>query len=257
MNSVVLAGGEMAKDDPLYAESQQGSRSLITLLGKPMVQWVIDALDASSTVAELYVIGLQPNVKLRAEKPLHYLPDQGTMLENIRYGMFQSGQDHPERKKVIIASSDIPAIRPHMVDWLANQVAEDPSQMIYYNVISREVMEARFRNANRSYVRFKDVAVCGGDLNAIDLRAFSSEQPLWQELTSARKHPLKQASLVGIDTLLLVALRMITLDGAVKKVCRKLALQGKALRCPYAEMGMDADKPHQLAILRQYLQEGL
>jgi hypothetical protein len=49
-------------------------------------------------------------------------------------------------------------------------------------------------------------------------------------------------------------LHAITLDGAVRKVCRRLQLRGRALHCPYPEMAMDADKPHQLAILRQDLE---
>jgi hypothetical protein len=57
-----------------------------------------------------------------------------------------------------------------------------------------------------------------------------------------------------LDTLLLVALRMITLEGAVKKICQKLDIRATALVCPFAEMGMDADKPHQLALLSETLE---
>jgi len=89
----------------------------------------------------------------------------------------------------------------------------------------------------------------------VDHNLFAIERPLWQKLTSARKHPLRQAGMIGVDTLLLIALRQITLQSAVNRVCQRLSLKGKALLCPYAEMGMDADKPHQLAILRQYLEE--
>jgi GTP:adenosylcobinamide-phosphate guanylyltransferase len=256
LNAIVLGGGKIALDDPLYQESPDGLRSLIEVHGKPMVQWVIDALDASQSVANLYVIGLPPDSGLKASKPMHYLPDYGDLFENMRKGVMLASQDHPEHIKVLIASADIPAIKPEMVDWLAEQIAADPTQMIYYNVITQESMEARFPNANRSYVRFKDCSICGGDLNAADKSLYSVERPIWQKLTEARKKPLKQAGMIGLDTLLLIALKRITLEGAVKKVCRRLSIQGKALHCPYAEMAMDADKPHQLSILRQHLREG-
>jgi len=29
-----------------------------------------------------------------------------------------------------------------------------------------------------------------------------------------------------------------------------LSIKGRAIVCPYAEVGMDVDKPHQLAIMR-------
>jgi molybdopterin-guanine dinucleotide biosynthesis protein A len=255
MNAVVLAGGKMALDDPLYAQGVDGSRSLIDILGKPMIQWVVDALEASDCVAEMYVIGLPPTYKLGVKKPVHYLPDQADMFENIRSGVNQATQDHPSRTKVLIASSDIPAIQPSMIDWLASEVEADPGLMMYYNVVDKNTMEARFPQSNRSYVRFKDIAVCGGDLNVIDKSLFAEERLIWQKLANTRKHPLKQASLIGIDSLIMVALHMVTLEGAVKRVCKRLAINAKALRCPHAEIAMDADKPHQLAILRQHLEE--
>ena len=178
------------------------------------------------------------------------------MVDNIRYGVTQTYIDHPQRSKALIASADIPAIKPHMVEWLANQVAEDPSRVLYYNVISQQVMEASFPNSSRTYIPFKDVSVCGGDLNVVDKNIFASERPVWQKLTDARKRPLKQAGLIGFTTCCWLP-RLITLEGAVKRVVKRLDLDARALLNPYAEIGMDADKPHQLAILRDYLQESL
>lgn len=257
LDAVILAGGTQRIDDPLYPESVRGSRSLIDIHGKPMVQWVIDALDEASSVAELYVIGLPADCGLHAVKPVHFLDDQGDMVDNIRHGVSQTHIDHPQRSKTLIASADIPAVKPHMVDWLASQVAEDPSRVLYYNVIAQQVMEASFPNSSRTYIPFKDVSVCGGDLNVVDKNIFASERPIWQKLTDARKRPLKQAGLIGFSTLLLVAMRLITLEGAVKRVTKRLDLDARAFLNPYAEIGMDADKPHQLAILRDYLQESL
>lgn len=245
----------MASDDPLHTQGVAGSRSLIDLLGKPMVQWVVDALDASERVAELFVIGLPTSYRLRVTKPVHYLADQKDMFENIHSGVLHATHDHPSRTKVLIASSDIPAIQPNMIDWLASEVAADPGLMMYYNVVDQATMEARFPQSNRSYVRFKDIAVCGGDMNVVDKSLFAEERLIWQKLANARKHPLKQASLLGIDSLIMVALHMVTLEGAVKRVCKRLGIKAKALRCPYAEIAMDADKPHQLSILRQHLEE--
>jgi molybdopterin-guanine dinucleotide biosynthesis protein A len=254
MNAVLLAGGQVSSTDPLYDESPDGRRCLIDVLGKPMIQWVIDALANSDSVDELFVVGLPPEYDLSAEKPLTYLPDAGDMFDNIRCGVRYSAEKHPGHSKCFIVSADIPALRPEMVDWTAGIVEKNPDSTLYYNVISRSVMDTRFPDANRSYVRFKDITVCGGDLNVVDIKFFQKESPVWKKLTQARKHPLKQASLLGFDTLLLAALHMITLEKAVHMVCKRLMLEGKVLVSPYAEIGMDADKPHQLKILRQTLE---
>lgn len=254
LHAVVLAGGILAPEDPLYASAPEGHRSLIPIHGKPMAQWVVDALSASEVIESITVMGVGADSGLRSFKPLDFAPDAGGMFENIRAGVLRAADLLPAQDKVIIASSDIPAIEPEMVDWLAAQVEKKPDAVIYYNVIEKSAMEARFPQAARSYVRFRDISVCGGDLNVIDKHLFTVERPIWKRLTEARKHPLRQASILGLDTLALVAMHAITLDNAVKKVCRRLSLPGQALVSPYPEMAMDADKPHQLEILRSDLE---
>jgi hypothetical protein len=115
-------------------------------------------------------------------------------------------------------------------------------------------MEKRFPKANRSYVQLRDMSVCGGDLNVVDTGLFSVENPIWKKITESRKHPLRQVSFLGLDNLILVALHLYSLETAVKRISKKLKINARALVCPYAEMAMDADKPHQLAILRQDLE---
>jgi CTP:molybdopterin cytidylyltransferase MocA len=254
VHAVVLAGGILDSENPLYDSAPHGHRSMIPIHGKPMAQWVMDALSASDAVEGITVMGLSASSGLKTPKPLDFAPDAGGMFENIRAGVLRASDLFPEQDKVIIASADVPAVKPEMVDWLIAQVEKNPKAHIYYNVIEKSSMEVRFPQAARSYVRFKDISVCGGDLNVIDKHLFTGERPIWKRLTEARKHPLQQASILGLDTLALVALHMISLDNAVKKICKKLSLEGQALISPYPEMAMDADKPHQLEILRRDLE---
>jgi len=253
-DAIVLAGGEVAIDDPLFPESPEGHRSLIDIHGKPMLQWVIDALSASDSVDEIFVIGLKSEYPLMTTKPLSFLPDEGDIFSNIRSGVCHSSNRHSNPSKCFISSADIPALRSDMVDWLAGCVEENPIPHLYYSVIPQTLMEQQFPNAGRSYVRFKDGAVCGGDLNVIDSDFFTNERTIWKALTQARKHPLRQAALLGFDSLILAAFHMITLEKAVRKICKRLSLEGTALVSPYAEIGMDADKPQQLEILRRSLE---
>ncbi|MFW5714529.1 MAG: nucleotidyltransferase family protein [Brevefilum sp.] len=255
MNALVLAGGILAKDDPLYSQSIGGLRCLLDIHGRPMVQWVLDALNGSDSVREIFIIGLPEFQELQSKKPLHYLDDDGGLFENISTGVMAASGHNSETTKVLLASGDLPAIQPQMIDWLTGQVAQNPHALVYYNVITKDTMNNRFPNANRTFVRLKDLTVCGGDMNIVDREFFAKENPLWNKLARARKNPLRQVSLLGFDSLILVALRMVTLQQAVQRVCKKLGIDGMALVSPYAEMGMDADKPYQLEILRKDLED--
>jgi hypothetical protein len=139
-----------------------------------------------------------------------------------------------------------------MVDWLIS-TAEETDHDIYYNVIKKEVMESRFPGSNRSYIHLKNMDVCGGDMNVVHSSLVTGNDELWQRIVAARKSALKQAALLGYDTLLMLLLRIVSLQGAQNRVSKRLGLRGRAIVCPYAEVGMDVDKPHQLEIMRKDL----
>jgi hypothetical protein len=80
---------------------------------------------------------------------------------------------------------------------------------------------------------------------------------LWEKITNSRKSPLKQAALIGFDTLFLLLFRQLTLDMAARKIMKRLDITGEAIVCPFAEVGMDVDKPHQLEIMRKDLKKRL
>jgi hypothetical protein len=161
-------------------------------------------------------------------------------------------------KHVLMVSSDIPAITSEIVDWIVNTSMKTDDD-IYYNIIQREVMEKRFPGSNRTYTRLKDMDVCGGDMNVAraKLVVTEDENGLWEKISNARKSPIKQAALIGFDTLFLLLFRQLTLEMAVEKITNKLDITGQAIVCPYAEVGMDIDKPHQLEIIRKDIKKRL
>ena len=113
-------------------------------------------------------------------------------------------------------------------------------------------MEARYPGSSRSYVKLKDVEVCGGDVHGLRL-SLAGERELWERLIRARKNIFKQAALIGFDTLFLLLTRSMTIQGAESLVSKRLGVVGKVTIVPYAEMGMDVDKPFQLEIMRKEL----
>ncbi len=251
MDAVVLAGGKAGPEDPLYPYIQDKSKALVEIAGKPMAQWVLDALSEASSIDHVLVVGLDQDCGLTCAKPLHFLSDQGHMLDNIKAGLHHNSERNPSAIRVLLASCDIPAITPEIVDWRVQGSLEYESD-IDYAVVDRKTMEARFPGANRSYIKLKDYELCGGDLNVIHVSLIEKEQ-LWTRLIAARKNALKQAALLGIDLLLLLLMGRLSLKDAERRVSERIGVKGRACLSPYAEVAMDVDKPHQLELLRQDL----
>jgi molybdopterin-guanine dinucleotide biosynthesis protein A len=252
MDAIIIAGGITQPGEPLYLFTQGKPKAMLDICGKPMVQWILDALDQAQSIDRVVIAGMGPDEKISGTKLQSCIPDQGSMIANIRAGVLKVLELNPGAEHVVVASSDIPAIMPEQIDWVV-QTALKTNVDVYYNVITREAMEKKYPASKRSYVHLKDMDVCGGDLNILRASIVNQNDALWEKIIDARKNALKQAALIGYDTLILLLLRQITLAGAIKKVTKRIGLTGQALVCPYAEVGMDVDKPHQLEIIREDL----
>lgn len=252
MNAIVTAGGVPQPDQPLYKAARGGYKAMIDIAGKPMVQWVLDALGKSNDIERVVLVGLPLETGLDCSRPLTVLPDQGDMVSNIRAGAKELLRQDPDATHAILASGDLPALRAEIVDWLICQ-AQDPDQDIYYTLVEQSVLEASFPEIKRTYINLKDAKVTGGDLHCIRLQAAAEEGPLWERMVNNGGKPARRAALLGYDTMFLLMLRQLSLADAERTVCKRLGIRGKAVLSPYPEIGIDIDKPHDLELIREYL----
>jgi hypothetical protein len=230
MNAFVMAGKIPTKDDPLFDYTR----------GKP------------NRVERIAIVGLSADDGLVSDKQATYIPDQGEMLLNALAGLSWASELEPGDPYALFCSADIPSIDGSIVDWRVQTALESPPFDLDYVAVERQVMEARFPGSNRSYIRFRDVEVCGGDMNVISSR-MAVREGIWHKIIATRKSPLRQAGLIGVGTLLLILMGRLTLAETAGRVEKRLGLHGHAHLSPYAEIAMDVDKPHQLEIMRQDL----
>jgi len=254
IDAVITAGGIPKPDEPLYPVTQGKSKALLPIGGRPMVQWVLDALDGSALVGRLVVVGLTPaEAALTSRKELIYLPNAGSMIGNAQAGLKQILALNPDAKKAIIASADIPCMTSAMVDWMVNTCLASDHE-IYYGLISEADMEKRFPGSRRSFFALKEGRFCGSDIIVLSTALAGNYSPAWNEIVGARKNIFRQASIVGFDTLLLMLLRQMTIPEAERRAKTKLGVKGRILLDPYAETGMDVDKPRQYEQVKRDLE---
>jgi GTP:adenosylcobinamide-phosphate guanylyltransferase len=250
MDAIVTAGGIPLPGDRLYPATQGNSKALLDIAGKPMIQWVLDALTNAKTVDNVVIVGLTEKSGLKCGKKMHFVSNHGKMVENLQAGARKVKEINPKAAYAVIVSSDIPGITGEMVDWVVNTDMQTKKD-VYYHLIEREVMEKRYPECKRTWTHLKDMEVCGGDMNVGKLSLILSEDTeIWEKITDARKSPAKQAALVGFETAFLLITGQLTLAKAEENIMKRLNITGKAIVCPYAEVGMDVDKMFQLEIMR-------
>ena len=254
MYAIVTAGGIPNPEDPLYVFAKGDSKALLDVAGKPMVQWVLDALNEAEQVDEIIFIGLSSKSGLISGKPIHFISNQGRMLANIVAGVNKALELNKKTEYVLVVSSDIPALKGEMVDWLVETCMETDDEM-YYGVCPREVMEARYPDSKRTFTRLKGMEMCGADIHVAHVSMATEHLDLWERLIGNRKSPLTQASIVGLDVFWKIFTHSITLDDLVALLSSRLGIKGRAIVWEHAEPCMDVDKPHQLELLRTDLEK--
>ncbi|MFM8320532.1 MAG: NTP transferase domain-containing protein [Chloroflexota bacterium] len=252
MDAVIIAGGIPKPGELLYDETQGSHKAMLDMCGKPMVQWVLDALEGCTSVHRVLISGLESADALVSSKLVGVIDDQGGMLQNMQAAARHYAQLPDSSAHLLVVSADIPGLRAEHVDWVV-QTAMQTDMDVYYTVIERRVMEARYPGSKRSYAKLRDLEVCGGDMNVLRKQTLLGNDEIWGRILDARKNVFRQAALIGYGTLLLFMLRRLTLQQAVGRVAGRLHLSGQALVCPYAEVGMDVDKPFQLELMRSDL----
>jgi len=255
MDAILTAGGIPLPEEPLYPATLGQSKAMLDVAGKPMIQWVLDALTDASTIDNVIIVGLTEKVGLKCGKKMYFVSNQGKMVENLQAGGRKVKEVNPKAKHVLIVSSDIPGITGEIVDWVVNTDMQTDLD-VYYHLIQREVMEKRYPGCKRTWTHLKGMEVCGGDMNVGRLSLLLRKDiDIWHKITDARKSPMKQAALVGFDTAFLLLTGRLTLEKAETNIMKRLNLTGKAILCPYAEVGMDVDKLFQLEIMREDLKK--
>lgn len=254
MDAIIIAGHTPGKIDALLEYARAENKALIPIAGKPMIKWVSDALAGSRHVERLIIVGLDAACGIDfGPKPVVFVPDQGRLMKNLWAGGRRALQDTTNRDRLIVCSCDIPLITTPIVDdHIAAMLATEHD--LYYTIVDRATMLARFPTSRRTYTRLRDGVFCGGDLNMASAKVLETNQSLWDDLLEARKNVLRQVQRVGFGTLLRFITRRLSTADAERRAEKILGLKGRALRTPHAEIGMDVDKPFQLDIVRAELE---
>jgi hypothetical protein len=95
--------------------------------------------------------------------------------------------------------------------------------------------------------------LCGADVNLVRIKIIKEHMDVWEALIGNRKSPMRQASIIGFDTLFQLATRQFTLHSLVERASQRIGIKGRAIVWDKAEPCMDVDKPHQLELMREDL----
>lgn len=241
--ALVLAGSR--PDDPLAREAGVSSKALVPVGGVPMLARVLATLGANGNVGRIAVCAPpDPDIAtLCAQADAEIIPASATPASSVLAALEALERPFP----ILLATADHPLLTPEMVDVFA-QEAEASGGDIAVALASRAVVCAAYPDAVRTYLPFRDDGYSGCNLFGLLTPRSEDAVRFWRRIEAQRKRPWRLVRAFGPLALLAFASRMLTLDGAMRLASRRLGLNARAIRMPFAEAAIDVDKPADLAL---------
>ncbi len=253
MHAIITAGGTLKADSPLFLETGIAKKALIPIAGKPMIQWVIDAIVGSRQIDSLIVVGLKEGDVDPGEKPSRYVEDQGSMVDNVLAGVAAAQEVDPNTRKILLSSSDIPLITSEIIDEFIGVCLQKKGE-VYYTVVEKKTMEARFPDSQRTFTALKGGCYAGGDLMMFDTHAVNANIELIRGATGHRKNFLAQARLLGFTFIFRFIFRLMDLEEGERRARKAFNVSGHILDYHRAEIAMDVDKLHHYQLVKRELE---
>lgn len=253
MHCLIVAGGTVSPDSPLFPYTLGKPKALIDMGGRTMLERVINALQSSTYVEDIVVVGINEDTAadagLHFDRPVMFLPDQGGMIANTITGCAWFQENRPNTEVLLGCSGDIPTITGKAVDEFI-EACRPWDQGIYYNLVTREKLEQRFPLSKRTYSRYGDIEAAGGDMVMARSDVADRNRELLEALTGARKQPWRIAGIVGPRMLVKFLFHRVTFADIEATAERILGTTVKIILDGPPELAMDADKPFQVEMLR-------
>lgn len=269
---LVLCGSDRKRRkllNELDPERKYKSKALLPFLGKRVIDWQLEAFQASPYVKDIYLLGLTEE-DIQFETPVHYVPVPATSrIDEKLVAGFNYLSDHDEdTTTIIVTTSDTPGLETKSINLFFE--ALENLDGVYDGIVTAVPEQAalkEFSTRNRVVARFRDHQVFPGELFAFSERAIIGAQKEIQDVSQIRRLFNRQKKNISLGPILRYIarkpqlwvmiikylLRTLTLEEAETALSKAFQFRLKAVIIPDPGFGMDMDLPEDYQSLETYV----
>lgn len=254
--AVVLAGGQ-GRDDRIAAETGIAHKALTPILEKPMIGWVIDALNEADSVAAIH---LSTDAWLTDQWPAEFaaLPvieaDLGPS-RSVLGALTMLERSYP----ILLVTSDHPLLTGEIIDRFcadALSAARDGADLVV-GLVSKQTVMAAYPETKRTWLKFAEDGFTGANLFAFMGPEARSAIEFWVSVEQQRKKPWRLAMAFGLGLLVRYLSGRLSLSHALSRISEVVETDVRAVSLPFAEAAIDVDKPDDLQLVEEILEKRL
>lgn len=259
VDTVVLAGG--INRIPLYEGYEPGYKALVPFRGRPSIQYVLDALGGAPGIGRVCVCGPEEKLRdvIKEAGRYEFVPGGQTLMESVLHGLrhFQGS------KEALFVTADLPLLTPAAISaFLAARptAATAYRDNVFIGVVPRERFEGEFAAFAKGFNRFRDVAVCHGNLMLASTSLLGNAEAMARidRIYNARKNPLAAALAVGVRVGMNYAfgvhlLHTVSMAEMARIASRRFGIGIVPILLDYPEVALDVDEPEDYVLTGKIL----
>lgn len=251
-----MLAGRRGGEDLLAEAAGAEHRALLDIEGEPMLLRVVRRLLGRAGLARVIV-------NIDAPELVGALSGWDALERTGRVSLLRS-TDSPSRSvlesldaagledgAVLVTTADHALLDDAILDAFFEGCPPDADLCL--GLVPSGTIRARFPEAKRTYLPFRDERYSGANLFAFATPESRAAAVFWQRVEHDRKRPWRLARAFGLGSLVLFLTRRLDLAGAMARVSRVLGVRVAAVALPIAEAAVDVDKIEDLELVREIL----
>lgn len=251
--TAILLAGQRPGVDPLADHFGQRWKAQVPVAGEAMLSRVAKTLLATPGIARVVVMAQEPAALFTGD--CAWLADEARVATSastsgIATSVAAVAGSAFAPWPVLVTTADHPLLTVSMVEAAMMGLG---GADVGVGVVGAKVLLAAYPDNKRTWLRFRGEAWSGANLFVLGSDRAKAALLAWSEVERDRKKALKLIWHFGPVLAIRAATRTITLAGALAKAGRALGCTVKPIALPFAEAGIDVDKPSDHALAERIL----
>ncbi len=261
----LMAGSDVKRRkimEVLDPEEKYKSKILLPMLGKPIIQWVLDELLKSQFVEKIYVVGLkEEDVELKGDVEFIPVETASNFVVKAKEGLeyLKNKGEYPE--KIVFVTADVPGIDVQGINSFYSQLQKYEKHDVLLGAVEQEIVELAFPDAKKA-AKFRDYNLVQGEMQAIRPRIIEEQGDMVEDLSNRRKQRPFTVMLRFVARAPRSWYRILKVLLKVAKVRDAIIAVEIAFKCKVdiilvedPGFAMDMDLPEDYEILKKYVEQ--
>lgn len=247
--AAILAGGDAT--DKVAQAAGVACKALAEIEGRPLVSYVAEALAQAETVGAVVAVEGPTAALSQAGEPAG-VPVVTAGGAGFVDTMLAAAQAHPDAELILLATGDLPLLRPEGVDDFVRSCQGSRAE-VSYPLVREDEFDRAFPGRHKFAAPLREGRFIGTNVVLVTRRFILEEGPVIASTFARRKSILGMCSMFGWGFVLRLALRRLSVADLERRASAMLGTELQAMPVSRPEIAFDVDTVADLELARHYL----